>query len=344
FPLDAPAIVLAAAGAALTFFGVGHLGVGGTIGWTSPLVWLPTALGVLAIAALITYQFHHQQSLMPVKPIATTFPLIGIIAGVLGGAGYTALLELLLLYLTRVRGYSPIGLSLVLWPGVAAAVVAALVFGKLFSTRYLLLLPLLGVTSLIAAGWILSTTTISSGSGEALWIAGMLGFGAGVTVAPALFLAGLSVQPNLVGRAFALVELLRLAGAFALVPAFTYFATIYGMRPEQLMLGLHLMYWVVLIGLVATVAICAAIFLLGGARIHAPNLNAYINEGQPALESPEAPREHDERPPIGEQLRSAYNNTLLRGEEGRRGAGPRSRRDVERDETAEPRDGLPASD
>jgi hypothetical protein len=96
-------------------------------------------------------------------------------------------------------------------------------------------------------------------------------------------------------------------------------------------------------------AICAAIYLLGGAHIHAADLNAYINEGKPALESPEVLREPDERPPVAEQLRSAFNNTLLRGEEGRRGVGPRSRREIERDierddASAEPRDGIPASD
>lgn len=329
FPFDTAAIVLAAAAAGLTFYGVGNLGAGGSVSWTAPIVWIPVVLGIMAAVVLIVYQYRHENALMPVKPIATTYPLIGIIAGVLGGAAYTSLLELLLLYLRQVRGYHPLSFSLILWPGIAASLVGALIFGKFFNTRYVLLLPLLGVASLIAGAWLLTTTTTSTGSGELLWIGGILGVGAGMTVSPALFMAGLSVKPMLVGRAFALVELLRLAGAFAIVPAFTYFAMAYGSDPSRVMLGLHYMYWVILIGLVVTVGICTLMFVLGGARIHAPNLQAYLEEGEAALESPPVVgRASDERPPLREQLRSATRNTLLVGEEGRQGTSPRSRRDL----------------
>lgn len=331
FPFDAAAIALAAAGAGLTFYGVGNLGAGSSVSWTAPIVWIPTALGIIATGVLIVYQYRHENALMPVKPIATTYPMIGIIAGVLGGAAYTSLLELLLLYLRQVRGYGPLSFSLLLWPGILAAMVGAFIFGKFFNTRYVLLLPLLGVASLVAAAWLLTTTTASTGSGEILWLAGILGVGAGLTVSPALFMAGLSVKPMLVGRAFALVEMLRLAGAFAIVPAFTYFAMAYGMTPPRMMLGLHYMYWVILIGLVVTIGICSAIFLLGGARIHAPDLRAYLEDQEPALESPPVlGRESGERPPVSEQLRSATRNTLRVGEEGRQGRGPRSRRELRR--------------
>lgn len=331
FPFDAPAIVLAAAGAGLTFYGVGNLGAGSSVSWTAPIVWIPTALGILVVVALIVYQYRHENALMPVKPIATTYPLIGIIAGVLGGAAYTSLLELMLLYLRQARGYHPLSFSLILWPGIAAALAAAYVFGKFLNTRYVLLLPLLGVGSLIASAWLLTTTTLATGSGELLWIAGIVGVGAGLTVSPALFMAALSVKPLLVGRAFALVELLRLAGAFAIVPAFTYFAMSYGVTPPRLLLGLHYMYWVILIGLVVTIGICMAIFLLGGARIHAPDLRAYLEDQEAALESPPVVgRESGERPPVGEQLRSAARNTLRVGEAGRQARGPRSRRELRR--------------
>ena len=329
FPFDTAAIVLAAAGAGLTFYGVGNLGAGSSVSWTAPIVWIPAALGIIATIVLIVYQYRHENALMPVKPIATTYPMIGIITGVLGGAAYTSLLELLLLYLQQVRGLQPLSFSLLFWPGIAAALVSAFIFGKFFNTRYVLLLPLLGVSSLIAGAWILSTTTATTtGTGEILWITGLLGFGAGITVSPALFMAGLSVKPMLVGRAFALVEMLRLAGAFAIVPAFTYFAMSYGTTPERLMLGLHYMYWVILIGLVVTIGICTTIFLLGGARIHAPDLRAYLEEQEPALESPPIiGRESDERPTVHDQLRSATRSTLMLGDEGRQGTGALPRRE-----------------
>jgi hypothetical protein len=139
--------------------------------------------------------------------------------------------------------------------------------------------------------------------------AALLGFGAGVTVAPALFMAGLSVQPRLVGRAFALVELLRLAGAYALVPAFTYFALAFGGDPPALSRGLHVVSWVILGGLVATVVVCTVLFFLGGARIHPPDLQAYVEEGREALESPPLARE--DRPSVPAQLGSATRSALL---------------------------------
>ena len=314
FPFDVIAILLAAAGAGLAFYGVGRLSGGSSISWTTPIVWIPVALGAFCTIALIVFQYHREHSLMPVKPIATTYPVIGIVAGVLGGAAYTALTELLLLLLQGVQHYRPVSLSLVFWPGIAAALVAAVVFGRFFSTRYVLLLPLTGVISLIIGAWLMTTTTTSAGAGEILWISGLLGFGAGITVAPALFMAGLSVRPNLVGRAFALVEMLRLAGAFAIVPAFTYFAMAFGSGPERLLLGVHFVSWVVLIGLALVIVLCTVLFLAGGARIHAPDLQAYLGEGQEAIESPSLAR--SDRPPVSESLTHAARSTLLR-ESGR---------------------------
>lgn len=283
FKLDTPAIALAAAGAGLTFYGVGELI---ETSWTQPIVWIPTALGMFCLVVLIMYQYRHEGALMPVKPLSTTYPLVGIPAGILGGAAFTGLLEVLFLFLEDVRGLKPLGIGLVLWPALAATIVASVLFGKLFTTRYVLLLPLMGMLSLLAAAWLLTTTTTATGTGEIEWIAGFLGLGAGLTVSPGLFIAGLSVRPALIGRAFALVELLRLAGAFALVPAFVYFATIFGPKPESIILGSHIVYWVILCGLALTVAGITAVFFLGGARVHPPDTVAYIEQGEVAFDSP----------------------------------------------------------
>jgi hypothetical protein len=91
-----------------------------------------------------------------------------------------------------------------------------------------------------------TTTTTADGTGKYLWIAGLIGFGAGITVSPGLFMAGLAVVPNLIGRAFDVVELMRLAGAFAFVPVFIYFSQIYGTKPQSLILGAHVIYHVLL--------------------------------------------------------------------------------------------------
>lgn len=283
-PLDFPAIVLAAAGAGLTFYGVGEIQ---TATWSAPIVWIPTVLGLLLITILIVYQYRRgDNALMPVKPISSTYPIMGITAGVLSGAAFTGLLELVFLFLQFDRSLKPLGIGLSFWPMLATSLLAAVIFGKVFSSRYVLLQPLVGMVDLVIAAWLLTTTTTGLGTGLMLWVAGLLGLGAGLTVSPGLFIAALSVRANLVGRAFALVELLRLAGAFALVPAFLYFGEIYGMQPQKFLLGAHIVFWVILIGLVCVIALITLVFFIGGARIHSPNVRAYLERGEPAFESP----------------------------------------------------------
>lgn len=291
--IDLPGIVLTALGAGLTFAGVGGLS---SYPWTSLGVWLPTALGLLAVVILLVVEYHVKDPLMPVKLLTSTFPLIGITSAIIAGLVFTGLTELFLIYVQRVDGYSPLLTGLVFWPALVSAVAASLLFGRLFNTRYVLVLPLSGMTALLAVAWIMTTMTTHTGRGELFWIAFLLGAGAGLTVSPGLFIAGLSVAPTMVGRAFSVVEMLRLAGAYALVPAFVYFAEIYGLTPQKLVLGMHIVFWVS-VGLMAvTLAITTVLFFLGGARLHAPDLSGYLERQEEAFASPplaEVARSHD---------------------------------------------------
>ena len=70
------------------------------------------------------------------------------------------------------------------------------------------------------------------------------------------------------------------------MPAFVYFATIFGPESENFILGSHIVYWVVLCGLALTVVVITTIFFLGGASIHPPDTVAYIERGEVALDSP----------------------------------------------------------
>lgn len=69
-----------------------------------------------------------------------------------------------------------------------------------------------------------------------------MGIGPGRTVSPGLFIASPSVRPTLVGRAFALVQLLRLSSAYLIAPVMLDFALVNGMQPKQLVLGQHMIY------------------------------------------------------------------------------------------------------
>ncbi len=269
---DLPGIALTALGAGLTFAGVGELSM---YPWTSLGVWLPTALGLLTIVILLIMEYYVKDPLMPVKLLVSTFPLIGIVSAILSGLVFTGLTELFLIYVQKVDGYSPLLTGLVYWPALVTAVAASLLFGRLFNTRYVLVLPLSGMTALLAVAWIMTTLTTHAGRGELFWIAFLLGAGAGLTV-----------SPKLVGRAFSVIETLRLAGAYALVPAFVYFGEIFGMTPPKLVLGMHIMFWVSVCIMAGTIAITTVLFFLGGARLHAPDLSGYLERQEEAFESP----------------------------------------------------------
>ncbi len=281
--VDWPAFALAIAGSGLTFYGVGEVS---THAWTAPIVWAPTALGFLSLVVLVIMEYRKSEALMPVKPLSSTFPVIGITAAIISGCAFTGLLELSSLFLQHVRSLDPLAIGLLFWPDFATAVLASLIFGRLLTTRYMLVLPPVGMLALLLAAWLLTTTTTRSGNGEFLWIAGLLGLGAGFTVSPGLFVAALSVPSQLVGRAFALVEMLRLAGAYALVPAFLYFAQVHGTQPGPLVLGLHVVFWVILVLLAVTIIFTTALYVAGGAYLHPPNLTRYLKEGKEAFQSP----------------------------------------------------------
>jgi len=280
---DLPGIALTALGAGLTFAGVGELSM---YPWTSLGVWLPTALGLLTIVVLLVMEYYVKDPLMPVKLLVSTFPLIGIVSAVISGLVFTGLTELFLVYVQKVDGYTPLLTGLVYWPALVTAVAASLLFGRLFNTRYVLVLPLSGMTALLAVAWIMTTLTSHAGRGELFWIAFLLGAGAGLTVSPGLFIAALSVSPKLVGRAFSVVETLRLAGAYALAPAFVYFGEIFGMTPQKLVLGMHTVFWVSVGIMAVTMAVTTVLFFLGGARLHAPDLSGYLERQEGAFESP----------------------------------------------------------
>ena len=280
---DAPALLLAAAGAALSFYGIGELT---SHRWTDPIVWVPALLGLAALAALIVAQYFEDEPLMPVKPISTTFPLIGIIAAAFAGAAFSGMLELVIQFLQKVQHLSPQGIGELFWPAVLTAAVSAVLFGLLLQTRFVLVLPLAGLLTLAVAAWMLLQVQATTGTGMILWVAGLLGLGAGLAVSPGLFMAALSVAPNLVGRAFALVELLRLCTAYLAGPILLYAAGANGKQPAALMAGLHNAFWATLALTLIGIVLGTAIFIAGGARLHPPRLDEYIEHGKEALDSP----------------------------------------------------------
>jgi MFS family permease len=281
--VDVWAILLSVGGTGLTFYGVGGLM---SRGWGSPYVYAPVALGLLALGVLLVLETLRDEPLMPVKCLTSTFPLMGILSAVVSGAVFTGLLQLVLLFLQRVRGLDPQATGMLLWPDLATGIVGAFVVGAALTSRWVLTMPLFGMLCLALSAWRLTGVTAGTGDGELLWISAALGLGASLTVTPGLLMAALSVVPAFVGRAIALVQMLRLIGAYALGPVLVHFVLTYGTQPQELLMGLHGAFQTVLGVTLGGILVNTVIFFVGGARLHPPRLRVFLEEDAPALESP----------------------------------------------------------
>ena len=275
-PWDVVAIVLAAGGCALAFFGAGELQASGSAdaGSLAPLL-----VGTTMIGALVGYEYRTRHPLMPVKQLATTLPLTGILIAACASAASFGLMELVLGALEKTT--TPTTMGLLFLPEFGAAVATAAIFGALFRTRFTPVLAICGLLMIVAAA-ALFLQVISSGGPLIALGAGLLGLGVGGSVSPALFVAGFSLRSSQIQRVFALVELLRGVTAFLIAPVLVFLATALSPKPAT---GLQETLWICL-GIAAAGALGAmAMLWAGGVRLQVPDLDRW-QETEPAWESP----------------------------------------------------------
>ena len=267
---------LAAVATALPFFATSQL-ISSRFG--EPVVWAPLVIGVAALGVLTVVQYRRRDPLMPVRALSTSLPVVGTLSAMVAGAAFVTLLELAATGLLQGKHDSALVVGVLFSPAIGGVAVAAVVFAKLFRTRYLPVLVLAGMLLIICAGLIEALTTSSA---AILLSSAMLGAGAGATVSPGLFLAGMGVPANRVGRAFALVELLRSEAAYLVGPVLLYVAMLH--RP--LADGLRFATWITVGAATAGVLAVVGLFVASGARLHAPDLEAWLDRGEQAMDSP----------------------------------------------------------
>jgi hypothetical protein len=142
--------------------------------------------------------------------------------------------------------------------------------------------PIVGMVML--AGGAALLTGVATGP-EALVVigSGLVGLGVGASVSPALFTAGFSLKSPQLPRVFALIELLRGVAAFMAAPILVHVAQTVGGNPQE---GTKTAIWICL-GIAAVGAVVAAgLFLLGRARLQAPDLDTWLEGEGPAVHSP----------------------------------------------------------
>jgi MFS family permease len=274
-PWDPVAVPLAAVGCAASFFGAARLQNVGP----APSSLTPLLAGVAVIAALIAHQYRIRKPLMPLKELATTFPITGILIALCASASSFGLIYLVLIALSK--KISPTSIAVQFLPLFGGAAVTAVLFGLLIRTRFIPVLAIGGLCMVTAAAALLLTGLATGGSALVAASAGLIGLGVGASVSPALFLAGYSLRSTDLQRIFALIELLRGVTAFLIAPILLYLAATIGTTKAA---GAETVLWICLAIAAGGTLIALSVFVFGGERLYKPDVERWT-KGEPAWES-----------------------------------------------------------
>ena len=278
-PVDRSAISLAAGATFLPFFATSVLTARTP---TSPVFLVPFVLGLAALAVLVVSQYRKDQPLMPVKALSTQLPVTGTVVAMVGGAVFITAVELAQLFLTDVAHADPRHTGLLFWTMPVGLVVAAALFALLLRTRYLAVLVDAGLVALLGGVALLLLLDPADPDAVVRWSGLLLGFGAGASVSPGLFLAAFGVVSSKLGRAFALVELLRSVAGFAVGPVVVFIARSGSDLETGVQTGLIVLLGLAVLGLLLALAIPA----VSGARLRVPDLQGWLDRDEQALPSP----------------------------------------------------------
>jgi MFS family permease/nucleotide-binding universal stress UspA family protein len=277
-PRDLRAIGLAAVGCAAGFIGAAQLT---THGFTDAAVTVPLFGGLALIVVLIVYQFRARRPLLTVRTMLTSsIPVAGVGVALFAAAASVAATALTANVLLQT--YSPAHVGLLYLPELGGAIVMAFVFGVVITRRAMHYLPLVGM-ALLAAGILVFRIALPSNQPLVLVGSALTGLALGATVAPALFVAGFSLQSASLQRVFAIIELLRAVAAFMVAPILAHFAVT---AAADLNVGTGYALWIGFGLAIGGAAFGVAIYALSGARPQRPDLDEFLDGDSPAWYSP----------------------------------------------------------
>ncbi len=277
-PRDVLAIALATVGCTAAFVGAAQL----TSHEISDLaVTAPMFGGLILIVTLIVYQFRSRRPLLTIRTMLTSaIPVAGV--GVALFAAAASVAATALTAAVFLQSFTPVQVGLLYLPELGGAVVMAVVFGFVISRRAMHYLPLVGM-ALLAAGILVFRLALPAHVGLALVGSALTGLALGATVAPALFVAGFSLQSNSLQRVFAIIELLRAVAAFMVAPIFAHLAT---RISDDLVEGTGIALWVGFGLAIGGAVFGVAVYALSGARPQTPDLDEFLDGDSPAWYSP----------------------------------------------------------
>jgi MFS family permease len=316
-PVDWFALLASGIGSLLIYLGVGSLA---GHDWTYPLALGPTAAGIVVYVVLILGEARKREPLVPVRGLATSLALVGTIATVIGSATFSALTQSFSLTLLRIDGLDPRHVGFAFWPEFLTAVASGYVFGRLVTTKWVVVTGAAGLVCIALAAAVARAVAPVDATSVG-WLCLLGGFGAGLSVSPGLFVVVLSFERSLVARAIALLNLFRLTGGFISAPGVEHTigsraqghlhsldsslsthlsedavrAFVTGRALTQpvplaslksaLAAGIADAYVIVLVLAVAGTAAIAALLLTTHFKLRAPDLKRF-DDGKPALDAP----------------------------------------------------------
>ena len=277
-PRDLKAIALATVGCTAAFVGAAQL----TTHELSDLAAsVPMFGGLALIVVLIVYQFRAKRPLLTVRTMMTSaIPVAGVGVALFAAAASVAATALTANVL--MQNFSAVQVGLLYLPEVGGAIVMAVVFGFVITRRAMHYLPLVGM-ALLAAGIVVFGFALPGNVPLILVGSGLTGLALGATVAPALFVAGFSLQSASLQRVFAIIELLRAVAAFMVAPILAHVAIA---LPGDLNAGTGVTLWIGFGLAVAGAIFGVAIYALSGARPQKPDLDEFLDGESPAWYSP----------------------------------------------------------
>jgi MFS family permease/nucleotide-binding universal stress UspA family protein len=277
-PRDLKAIALAAVGCTAAFVGAAQLT---THAFSDFAASGPMFGGLALIVVLIVYQFRAQHPLLTVRTMLTSaIPVAGVGVALFAAAASVAATALTANVL--MQGFSPVQVGLLYLPEVGGAIVMAVVFGFVINRRAMHYLPLVGM-ALLAAGIVVFRSALPGNVPLALVGSALTGLALGATVAPALFVAGFSLQSASLQRVFAIIELLRAVAAFMVAPILAHIADA---LPGDLNAGTGITLWIGFGLAIGGAVFGVAIYALSGARPQKPDLDEFLDGDSPAWYSP----------------------------------------------------------
>ncbi|HET7814181.1 MAG TPA: MFS transporter [Candidatus Baltobacteraceae bacterium] len=275
---DWSAILLGFCATFLPFWASGELAVNG---FGSLWFWAPLVVGLICFAAMIASQLRQEEPLAPVKPMLRTIPFCGILVATFGGGVLVTLMDLAERFEVQIAPNGPFGAGMLFWPAVAGTLLSAAALGVLVRTRWLPLLALGGMVLLVVCAALMLLLPQSGAPALMLFVSALLGVGAGATVAPGLWLAGFSLPSTLLGRLFALIELVRSEGDFIMAPVILQFARSASAGVTTTVNGVHA---AAIATLCVAVLVCGAVVWLwfaGGAKLQDPDIEGWLDQSQP---------------------------------------------------------------